>query len=328
MPEISIIIPTYNSARYVTEAIESVLNQTYKNFEIIVIDDGSTDNTKEVLHPYLSAGQIQYIYQKNKGPGAARNTGIKVTKGAYIAFLDSDDSWTKDSLEKRFELIRSSDNIDLVFSDYFYQQADGQEILSLKSKGFLTQFSRFSDQEKKGIIFKDYSLEDIIELPFHMWTGTVLVKKTTITGVGSFRNDINVGEDTDMWLRLVKKSRIGFVDKPCAYYRRFRGRLTSGNPLDYAQARLVFFSQLLKDNKSNKCVCNVIRKKIAIVYYDLASYFHENQSGFQAKKNLLKCIYNNPWDRLPYEFLVSSMLPERLRKVLKILVRPALNSNS
>jgi len=83
-PKVSVIIPTYNCARYIPEAIESVLNQTYKDFEIIVVDDGSTDNTKEVLNRYIIENLIKYIYQNNQGPGAARNTGIKAAKGEYV----------------------------------------------------------------------------------------------------------------------------------------------------------------------------------------------------------------------------------------------------
>ena len=91
MPTISVIIPTYNNAHFVGEAIESVLDQTYRDVEIIVVDDGSLDNTKEVLDTYIKNGQINYIYQKNMGPGAARNTGCNHAKGTYIAFLDSDE---------------------------------------------------------------------------------------------------------------------------------------------------------------------------------------------------------------------------------------------
>lgn len=100
MPKVSIIIPTYNSAKYIHDAIESVLNQTYQDFEIIVMDDGSIDNTKKVLRSYIESKKIRYFYQKNKGPSAARNKGIREAKGEYIAFLGADDIWHKKKLEK------------------------------------------------------------------------------------------------------------------------------------------------------------------------------------------------------------------------------------
>jgi teichuronic acid biosynthesis glycosyltransferase TuaG len=138
-PTVSVVIPTYNTARYISEAIESVLAQTYRDFEIIVVDDGSTDNTYEVIkqchannirdvelievtNPFQQSQRTQqtqptqqtqqtqqtqliYIYQKNGGRANARNTGIKAARGRYIAFLDSDDLWTSGKLEKQVEIM-------------------------------------------------------------------------------------------------------------------------------------------------------------------------------------------------------------------------------
>lgn len=96
---VSVIIPTYNHARFISSAIDSVLEQTYKNVEIIVVDDGSTDNTKQILEPYIEANKILYYYQTNKGAPAARNYGIKIAKGKFIKFLGSDDFLYSQQLE-------------------------------------------------------------------------------------------------------------------------------------------------------------------------------------------------------------------------------------
>ena len=104
-PLVSIIIPAYNVEKYVQEAIDSALSQIYKDIEIIVVDDGSTDNTKKVLNPYIKKGQIHYIYQENKGLSSARNTGIRAAKGGYIAFLDSDDLFLPEKMQRQVDFL-------------------------------------------------------------------------------------------------------------------------------------------------------------------------------------------------------------------------------
>jgi glycosyltransferase involved in cell wall biosynthesis len=118
MPTVSVIIPTYQSAKYVSGAIESVLAQTYRDFELIVVDDGSTDETSAVLQPYRDS--INVIQQNNQGLSTARNTGIRHAQGQFLAFLDSDDLWFPQKLEKQMALFTSNDHIGLVFSDVEY----------------------------------------------------------------------------------------------------------------------------------------------------------------------------------------------------------------
>jgi len=114
-PLISIIIPTFNRADWIKAAIESVLKQTYQNFELLIIDDGSTDNTKKIIS--FCDKKIKYYFQKNKGPSAARNFGIKEANGKYICFLDSDDQWAKTKLERQLNLIFADPNIKICYTD-------------------------------------------------------------------------------------------------------------------------------------------------------------------------------------------------------------------
>src|SRR2546429_9117536 len=111
MPKVSVIIPTYNRAEFLCSAITSVLNQTFHNFEIIVVDDASQDHTREVMNS-LGDKRIRYIrHEKNKGVAATRNTGLVNAKGTYIAFLDDDDEWLPEKLQKQFNLLESCQNI-------------------------------------------------------------------------------------------------------------------------------------------------------------------------------------------------------------------------
>jgi len=114
--ETSIIIPAYNAAKYIDETIQSVLDQTYRNWELIIVDDGSTDNTSDVISRYLSDERIQYVYQNNSGVSTARNNGILRSKGQFVAFLDADDIWLNENLNKKIELLKYH-KFDWVFCD-------------------------------------------------------------------------------------------------------------------------------------------------------------------------------------------------------------------
>ena len=131
MPVVSAIIPTYNFGRFLGEAIQSVLDQTFTDFELIVVDDGSTDDTREVVGSFNDS-RIRYIYQENRGLPAARNTGIKASRGEYIAFLDSDDIWLTQNLELKVKSLDSHPDAGLVCSDgYNFDDATGAIIGTL-----------------------------------------------------------------------------------------------------------------------------------------------------------------------------------------------------
>lgn len=137
---VSIIIPTYNSGKYLLEAIESCLNQTYKNIEIIVIDDGSTDNTKYLLKNYIEEGKIKYFYQQNRGRSAARNLGLEKASGEFIQFLDADDYIHHKKIEKQIKLFNKNKDIGLVYFGEIYIKDNVQIhklLKKVRSKNFL-----------------------------------------------------------------------------------------------------------------------------------------------------------------------------------------------
>jgi glycosyltransferase involved in cell wall biosynthesis len=175
---ISVIIPVYNGARYVAAAIDSVLSQTYDEREIIVIDDGSTDETAEVVALYPEA---RYIFQENAGIGAARNNGVGEARGQFLAFLDSDDLWTKDKLSLQMQAIQSNSQIDVLYGHV-------EQFQSPDVSGSIKHDTRFI-----GVALPGY-------LP-----GTMFLSLETFHRVGWFSTSWDVGEAIDWHLRATEQ---------------------------------------------------------------------------------------------------------------------------
>ena len=189
--KITVIIPTYNRESFLSKAIESILNQTVKADEIIIIDDGSTDNTKELIHKY----SVKYIYQNNSGVSSARNHGIQLSSNAWICFLDSDDIWEENKLEKQIAFHNKNPHILFSHTDelwIFNNKVIKQKKHQLKSQGFCFQ---------KNIA------NTIIG------ASTVIINKKIFDDIGYFDEELSVCEDYDIWLRILIKYELGLIDE-------------------------------------------------------------------------------------------------------------------
>ncbi len=205
---ISIIIPTYNRYNLLEKTINSVLNQTYKNWELIVVDDGSTDGT-DVLVNELSHkdSRIRYFWQKNSGESVARNKGFVMAKGEYVAFLDSDDLWHKNNLESKFNTIKLADpSVAGVFSSVLLIDKEGQE-LSPQIIGRITDDSQLSFER-----FIDGN-------PIYGGPSNVLFRRQVISIIGGFNEEIQYGEDQLFFLTIRDRYNFIYIDKPLLYYR-------------------------------------------------------------------------------------------------------------
>jgi teichuronic acid biosynthesis glycosyltransferase TuaG len=190
-PQVSVIMPAYNAQRYIGESIESVIGQTWQNWELIIVDDGSHDRTANIVQQYQSNdNRIKYFYQENSGQGKAKNTGIRHSKGDYIAFLDSDDLWLKEKLEISVDAIKSG-NFALIFTDCYILKNGEKNISGLGTMGVSSDIY----EGRSGILTFLYS-NRIPNL-------TVLIKRKAMIEAGEFI-DWKVAEDYEMWLRMLK----------------------------------------------------------------------------------------------------------------------------
>jgi len=202
MPKVSVLIPTYNAGEFICQAIDSVLAQTYTDFEIIVVDDGSTDDTRERLAAYGST--IRYVHQENRERSAARNHGIRLAGGEFIAFLDADDRWLPQKLAKQLVLLERQQELDLVYSwaQAFYGDRQWPRILG-------TDFEKLEGLEAFEGLLLGKSIPTL----------TVVARKKCLQDVRLFDEAIVIGEDWDLWLRIALQFRIGFVPEVLADYR-------------------------------------------------------------------------------------------------------------
>jgi len=199
-PIFSIIIPTYNRAKLCLEAVQSVLGQTCESWELIIVDDGSTDDTKEVLKETKDS-RFQYVRQENTGPSAARNKGARLARGKYLAFLDSDDLWLPEKLATQKEFFLQNPS---------FRICQTEEIWMRKGKRI---YPKKKHKKEAGHIF-ERALELCLVSP-----SAVAMEKELFWSVGGFDENLPAAEDYDLWLRILCKHPIGLVKEPLVIKR-------------------------------------------------------------------------------------------------------------
>lgn len=215
----SIIIPLYNKAPYIEKALRSIQAQTFREFEVIVIDDGSTDNSwiltrnlfqefenDHVLSPPL--GGFRGASQKNAGVSTARNNGIKLAKYPYICFLDADDWWAPTFLAEMKQLIEGFPEAGIYGTSY-YKVKDG--VIKSANIGVEKDFER-------GLINYYQVYAKTLWMP--LWTGAVCVPKVVFDNIAGFKSNLRLGEDFDLWVRIASNHPVAFLNKPLAYYNQ------------------------------------------------------------------------------------------------------------
>lgn len=209
-PLISVVIPVYNRYELLKEAVKTVMGQSFKNFELIVVDDGSTDMTPTIKLLYGKDPRFKYLRIEHSGmPGLVRNRGADQASGMYIAFLDSDDLWTRTKLEEQIDFFLNNPDISIVHTRERWIR-NGREI-SQKSQ----------THKRSGMIFDDALIKCTIG------PSTVLMMKNLFIRTGGFREDLEVAEDYELWLRITDGNQVGYIDKPLVTKRAGHGEQLS-----------------------------------------------------------------------------------------------------
>jgi len=296
---VSVIIPAFNAARYIRSSLMSVLEQDYKNVEIIVVDDGSTDSTREIVQEF---GKVKYLRQLNRGQGAARNAGIAVARGDFFAFLDADDLWLPTKLRYQMELFDSQPHLGLVYSDAVsFDQETGKDLWCF------SQRCRFYD----GDALKPLILGDFIP------TLTVVIRRAVWETVGGFdeTDKLRSREDWDLWLRIASRYPIGFVKAPLAKYRiHSNNSSTRLDPKRAYESRLSTVENALARDPSK--LRTLRRKAISNVQLSAGKMILQCGSNVGARPMLLQALRTDPLSLRAMGYITLSLLPTSASRLL------------
>ena len=206
IPRFSIIFPLYNKAPYVRKAIDSIVSQTFKDWECIIVDDGSTDGSADIVREYVHTLQIsdcklQILSQKNSGVAAARNNGVAASHGEYVCFLDADDWWEPTFLEEMDKLIKDYPDAGIYASNYIYYKPGKTHVALSLSRGYM-----------------DYPKAYYEGSSMPVWTGATCMPRKVFDEMGGFPLGIKLGEDFLLWAKTAIHYPVAYSEKPLAYY--------------------------------------------------------------------------------------------------------------
>lgn len=279
MCRVSIIIPYYNSENTIIRALESVIKQTYRDYEIILIDDGSTDNSHKIIDDFFGDnGGHKYLHlkQKNSGPSKARNEGVRISSGEYIAFLDSDDSWNYNKLELQMNFLGNNENIDILGCDYNIII----ENAILKNSKDRNAFLR--------VYFYNRLFKNFFSIP------TVIIKKRVFEEAGGFNEKQRHAEDSLLFMKILRRYNGGKIEKPLVnlYKLEYGESGLSSYLKESEQAELNNFKILRNENNINDkkiniilymsiCIFSIIKyiRRIIIIYLRRRSSYEKNING-------------------------------------------------
>jgi len=252
LPSVSIIMPIYNSSKWISDSIKSVVNQSFDNWELIIVNDGSTDNSVEIIQQYLNDKRIKLFHQKNLGPANARNIGISNCNGEFLAFLDSDDIWLHEKLQIQLQFFESNPHIGLVYSNYNLFYDNPKLTFPLKQSNW---FHTWPDNHRLLV----YDFIGIL---------TVVVRTSIIKELGGFNENLFGTEDWDLWIKVAQFNKISKIEKVTASYRVHPDGLSQTAHNHFNQLKKVYDLHVFKKNVPKHIQCGAK----AVFNFRLAKY--------------------------------------------------------
>ncbi|MCC5613066.1 glycosyltransferase [Nostoc sp. CHAB 5834] len=295
----SVIIPVYNKAGYIKKCIDSVIDQTFSEFELIIIDDGSTDDSLAIIRQF-SDPRIKYKVQKNAGVSATRNNGVKIAKYDNVAFLDADDWWHPDFLEEADKLVRAYPAADLYGTNYYYvkngkQRVEYKGLPSTFHAGYIDYVSVYAT-----------SFCALINCSF------VIVRKDAFLREEGFRSTLRFGEDFDLWIRLALHGNVAYLNKPLAFSNQdveVTNRAIGGHILYPPTVHFVFNLSYLYPHERTSARLKTLLDGLRV--RSLLPYYISGQYGREVKR----VVADVDFDRQPRYFRWLYTMPVQMIRV-------------
>ncbi len=301
---VSVIIPCYNQAHFLSGAIESVLAQTLQPREIIVVDDGSPDGVEAAVAPYR--GKIRYLSQENRGLSAARNYGIREARGSIIAFLDADDLWLPHKLEEQLRLLEGQPSVGLVHSDLIYWDT---------KTGEKTQ-KRCGRHEKTGRCYPGFVLRNGVT------PSTMLVRRECLERVGDFDEQIRrpTTQDYDLCFRIAKHYELRYVDEPLVLYRQHSGSASLSSIAMLEDELFVVTKALQSDPDLSGVVGEpAVRDRLFSLLFDIGYCYHDSFNRAEARKYFSQALSHRRLDVYVWFLILVNFLPASTLRGLRRL---------
>lgn len=300
-PKVSVIIPCYNASATIRETLKSIKEQTFKDYEVIIVNDGSTDDTDNILTSYAEQlnGLLKIITQTNQGQTVAKNVGIRNSKGQFIAFLDSDDLWAPEKLEYQLAYMESRPHVGLCYTEGILINEKGDKI------GKVNCLPSYRGNCFDKLLIKN----DIV-------ASSVMIKREILDRVGLFDEDFKACENWDMWIRISKVSQIEYIDRPLTYYRVHLKNMSKNMDKMYVY-RLKIIDKHLPTKNRDPLILEKRNIALFFTYLAFAKQHIENLELRKARNNIIQAIKLRRYEMICYRLYFRTLFGVKAFKAIQ-----------